>query len=177
MEGEICGQYARFLMYHPDYDELFEEWMYEDDDAYKEADKRAHGYVKKTLVKYYRENFGEVYPEAGNIFNMFSERIAPLKNNMIQLPDNIGKMATKLHKKFTMTANLKIDDEGAYVIDDKKDVLQNEIIKFFNTNNIKSLNIFLLGRKELPVYRNCLCRSVFIFHFRLKKLFSLLNLK
>jgi DNA polymerase elongation subunit (family B) len=156
MEGEICGQYARFLMYHPDYDDLFEEWMYEDDDAYKEADKRAHGYVKKTLVKYYRENFGEVYPEAGNIFNIFSERIAPLKNNVIQLPDNMNKMATKLHKKFTMTANLKIDDEGAYVIDDKKDVSGKMADTFINDakklgqKNITNLTNIITQQLGIP---------------------------
>jgi DNA polymerase elongation subunit (family B) len=67
MTGEICGQFARFLLYHNAYDHHFQDWMYEDDEAYKKADKKAHGEVKKILVKYYNDHFGSVYPEFGSI--------------------------------------------------------------------------------------------------------------
>jgi DNA polymerase elongation subunit (family B) len=67
MTGEICGQFARFLLYHSAYDHHFQDWMYEDDEAYKSADKKAHGEAKKILVKYYEEHFGSVYPEFGTV--------------------------------------------------------------------------------------------------------------
>ena len=67
MTGEICGQFARFLLYHPDYDHYFQDWMYEDDDEYKKVDKKAHGEVKKILVNYYNTRFGSTYAQYGKI--------------------------------------------------------------------------------------------------------------
>lgn len=63
MTGEICGQFARFLLYHPDYDHYFREEMYENDAAYKEADKKAHTDVKNILRKEYLAKYGTVYPK------------------------------------------------------------------------------------------------------------------
>jgi DNA polymerase elongation subunit (family B) len=67
MTGEICGQFARFLLYHPDYDHYFQDWMYEDDEKYKEADKKAHDYAKKVLKDRYKKNHGAVYQKMNKI--------------------------------------------------------------------------------------------------------------
>jgi DNA polymerase elongation subunit (family B) len=86
MTGEICGQFARFLLYHPNYDHHFEDWMYEDDEAYKKADKKAHTEVKRVLVNYYNSHYGNVYPEFGglqkNIYNKVRARARDDRNTV-----------------------------------------------------------------------------------------------
>lgn len=66
--NELIGQFSRFIIYHPDYDKFFTEDMYEDDDKYKKADKDAHNFAKKTLQKYFRENFAFKYEIRSNYY-------------------------------------------------------------------------------------------------------------
>lgn len=61
--GELIGQFARFITYHPqfDYADLsnLDETAF--DEAYKEADQLAHKNAKKALCDYYNENFALKY--------------------------------------------------------------------------------------------------------------------
>lgn len=66
--NEVIGQFARFIIYHPEYDKFFTVEMYQDDEKYKEADKKAHEYAKKKLRSYYNHNFGSVYLPKNKIF-------------------------------------------------------------------------------------------------------------
>ena len=65
---ELIGQFSRFLIYHPDYNTFFNESMYDDDAAYKVADKKARDFAKHELVKYYEKNFATSYMQKGNIY-------------------------------------------------------------------------------------------------------------
>lgn len=87
--NEIIGQLSRFIIYHPDYDKFFQDSMYEDDDAYKVADKNAHTYAKKELQRVYNEKYAFTYPDLGKehkrifkevstvMFDGLSERFGP----------------------------------------------------------------------------------------------------
>lgn len=66
--NEVIGMFARFLIYHPEYDKFFNESMYEDDQAYKKADQQAHLYAMHTLQAYYKKNFATVYVSKGGIY-------------------------------------------------------------------------------------------------------------
>lgn len=70
--NETIGQFSRFIIYHTEYDKFFNESMYENDEAYKEADKKAHNYAKKKLQDYYKERYASKYVEKGHIYkNLF----------------------------------------------------------------------------------------------------------
>ena len=68
--NEIIGQFGRFIVYHPYYDKFGpakpqEEWT---DEEYKLADKKAIDYAKKTLQKYYKENFAAKFEKRGKVY-------------------------------------------------------------------------------------------------------------
>lgn len=63
--NEIIGQFARFIIYHPDYDQYFKTDM--TDEEYKEADARAWSYAKKTLTAFYNQNYTVKYVKKGKI--------------------------------------------------------------------------------------------------------------
>jgi DNA polymerase elongation subunit (family B) len=63
--NEIIGQFARFIIYHPDYDHYFKSDMSDED--YKEADAKAWAYAKKTLIEFYEEKYGTKYAKKGKV--------------------------------------------------------------------------------------------------------------
>lgn len=91
--NEVIGQFARFILYHPDYDHFFEEiqaaattaqreagddTVIDQDDLYKKADTKAHNYAKKTLRDLYKQNFAvkyEVNPVYKQIFQQTNKLV------------------------------------------------------------------------------------------------------
>jgi DNA polymerase elongation subunit (family B) len=72
--GELCGQFARFIIYHPEYDKIDEVLagrnldtmsIDEYDELYKEADNKSHHAAKLGLQKYYTSNFARQVPSYG----------------------------------------------------------------------------------------------------------------
>lgn len=73
MTGEIAGQYARYLVYHPDYDKFYKENM--TDEEYKEADEKAVHYAKKMLTQYYNNRFKYVFEDRGAKYKALSKEV------------------------------------------------------------------------------------------------------
>jgi DNA polymerase elongation subunit (family B) len=67
--SEICGQFARFLTYHPDYDHIWQEEQTiqgetdekDMDQLYKAADKNGIALAKKQLESWYTTNYASRY--------------------------------------------------------------------------------------------------------------------
>jgi DNA polymerase elongation subunit (family B) len=63
--NEIVGQFARLIVYHPNYDKFWKENM--TDEEYKKADEEAWAYAKKILGNYYEEKFAKKYISKGAV--------------------------------------------------------------------------------------------------------------
>ena len=66
--GEIVGQFARFIIYHPLYEDPntpFHDGM--TDEEYKKADERAHNFAKKQLSKFYNDRYATKYAKKGKL--------------------------------------------------------------------------------------------------------------
>lgn len=61
-QGEIIGQFARFITYCPEFDKMYtietdNLSIEEVDEIYKENDKKAHKSAKQSLLRYYKEHY------------------------------------------------------------------------------------------------------------------------
>jgi hypothetical protein len=66
VENELVGQLSRFIIYHPEYDRVYEYLRDVADDAdfddiYKRADNKAHDMAKNQLIKFYQLNYATKY--------------------------------------------------------------------------------------------------------------------
>ncbi len=109
MLNEIIGQFSRFVIYHPEYDKFFTEDMYENDEEYKKADKSAHGYAKKKLQKYYKDNFASNYLEKSNV----CKKIFKASNNILYelLEERYGPATELFRMTDTLITSSNIDEE------------------------------------------------------------------
>lgn len=77
VENELIGQLARFIIYHPQYDRMYEYLRDVTDDAdfddiYKKADNKAHNMAKDQLIKFYQLNYATKYRNYNSsVQNMF----------------------------------------------------------------------------------------------------------
>jgi hypothetical protein len=65
--NEVIGQFARFIIYHPDYDHYYTGDDMTDDET-EVADKKAWAYAKKTLTQYFDVNFGTKWANKGKVY-------------------------------------------------------------------------------------------------------------
>jgi hypothetical protein len=146
MTGEICGQFARFLLYHPDYDHYFQDWMYEDDSEYKKADKKAHGEVKKTLVNYYNAHYASKYVQYGKVhqkvYKTVRSRVTEERAVTYGSDSPAIGMLDMLERVAFKSANIEDDMEGEFAYkkskSDMETVLAKELIDRAKKLGIKS---------------------------------------
>lgn len=147
MTGEICGQFARFLLYHPDYDHYFQDWMYEDDDEYKKADKKAHGEVKKILVNYYNRRYGSSYAQYGKIQQKIYKTVRARAREEREICYGSGSKSLDMLDMLESIAfsanNIEDDIDGEFVYKKNK----NDIESVFARDLIKRARA--LGKKSV----------------------------
>lgn len=107
--NEIIGQFARFIIYHPDYDHYFKPGM--DDDEYKKADEMACIYAKKVLANFYEANYAVKYVKKGKVHkNVFKAVNAYVLSS---LGDSYGPAGQMFIVSNTLaTKGLSKDDEN-----------------------------------------------------------------
>lgn len=81
---EIIGQFARFIIYHPDYDKFFNPSMYENDEEYKKADNQAYNFAKKKLQEFYNSKYAAVYNTKGTIYKELFQTTNKIMQKKIQ---------------------------------------------------------------------------------------------
>jgi DNA polymerase elongation subunit (family B) len=80
--NEIIGQFARLIVYHPDYDKYWKQGM--TDEEYKKADEDAWAYAKKCLGDYYDDKFAQKYVTRGDEFKRRYKKAATIVMSDIQ---------------------------------------------------------------------------------------------
>lgn len=84
--NELIGQLSRFIIYHPDYDKVYEYLRDVPDDAdldeiYKAADNKAHGMAKDQLTKFYETYYATKYRSyTGVVQTMYRKTIKRIEN-------------------------------------------------------------------------------------------------
>jgi len=133
--NEVCGQYARFLVYHPDFNPDYNRVMINVDqelleDKQKEMDKIAVKKAKTYLQNTYEQKYAKSYPEYGTALKETFKRVEASHNNtwikkygarsdIIRLGVNIMSMASEEMKQLP---NISTDSfiETLYKLADKK---------------------------------------------------------
>jgi DNA polymerase elongation subunit (family B) len=99
--NEIIGQFARFIIYHPDYDHYFKPDMSDED--YKEADAKAWAYAKKTLTEYYEDRYGTKYAKKGklhkDIFKAVNTRVVDKLYDTYGSAGSLFKLTNQIETK------------------------------------------------------------------------------
>ncbi len=99
--NEIIGQFARFIIYHPDYDQYFKPDM--TDEEYKEADAKAWTYAKKTLTEYYEERYATKYAKKGklhkDIFKAVNTRVVDKLYDTYGSAGSLFKLTNQIETK------------------------------------------------------------------------------
>lgn len=113
---EIVGQFARFIIYHPDYDHYFKPGM--DDDEYKQADAKAWTFAKNQLTKFYNARYATRYAKKGKLHQKI------FKTANLQLQGVLEKQYGSAADLFAITSGENTDRMGT---DDQISLLDNNI--------------------------------------------------
>jgi DNA polymerase elongation subunit (family B) len=118
--NEVIGQFARFVIYHPEYDkfldlkrldnDLKENRHHEADLLYKDADTKAHNYAKKVLRDIYNKKFARVYEEKGSVYKNIFKKTNILMNN--ELREQYGDASMIFNITNTMVTSKLIGPDG-----------------------------------------------------------------
>lgn len=99
--NEIIGQFARFIIYHPDYDQYFKPDM--TDEEYKDADAKAWAYAKKTLTEFYEDRYGTKYAKKGklhkDIFKAVNTRVVDQLYDAYGTAGSLFKLTNQIETK------------------------------------------------------------------------------
>lgn len=111
--NEIIGQLARFVIYHPDYDQFFASLRGDSEDVeiekiYKAADMKAHNFAKKKLRDFYKERFARSYNEKGAVYKDIFKKTNTLLNKGLE--NKYGEAFTLFNITNTITTNYDIDE-------------------------------------------------------------------
>lgn len=108
MEGEVSGQYARLISYHPIYDRFLGAADLDDDDAVKAADKKAAGAAKKALKTYYSNKYGKKYEDRSAYYKAIFKNVNNAYADVVE--DEYGDIASIL--KIASSVGLAKDNDS-----------------------------------------------------------------
>jgi len=158
MENEVAGQFARFIVYHPEYDiglisaseraalsrELESslesslesksktmhekvDWENMTDAQYKEADKKAIGYAKKLLCKYYQGKFARKYESRATAYKvLYKQTSQAIQDSMLEL---YGCSANLFSVTENITTDLDAYGESNFDIKGKRKAYLEKLLK------------------------------------------------
>lgn len=156
--NEVIGQLARLIIYHPDYDKFFTEYMYLDDEAYGKADNNAHDDAKRKLQEYYKENFACRYESKGDIY----KKIFSVANDQLSSIHNVryGNRAELFRITNTLTTSSKTSEK-----DDEDDEDFNAGINFTDVKFKKNIEDMILKNvikkaESLPDYTDLIFKEI-----------------
>ena len=135
--NEIIGQFARFIIYHPDYDHYFKPDMSDED--YKEADAKAWAYAKKTLIEYYEARYATKYAKKGKLHkDIFKAVNKQVVNKLYDTYGGAGSLFKLTNQIETKSVG---DDQDDRPLDLHNDVLNKLILEAKKTGE-KQANPF-----------------------------------
>ena len=163
--NELIGSLARFIIYDNEYDKYFTQDMYENDQAYKEADKKAHDEAKRILINIYESNYGTKYQDLGiekkQRFKQLNNQLKSLDNyDMINIMNKIALDEETNNNGFT----------NVFIIRKLKEAIVKQMQKEAKTYARATINSFktsgeLLSAKKLfmsryKIYKNTIEKQI-----------------
>lgn len=108
--NELIGQLSRFIIYHPDYDKVYEYVRDIPDDAdldkiYKEADNKAHNMAKNQLTKFYETHYATKYRSYTGVVQTMYRKTVKRIEDVWETKYGDGSRVMKLATKMITSSN------------------------------------------------------------------------